>query len=308
MSVFVRVRIYTSACCFLPLCLSTTRVRVQGEGSLFLVSTRSETGHEGEGRRQGGGGGGKQKGEERASSIRKFTDVITLLEFALSDCGSEGAVPGKESVAMEGRGATQRQPQYGASLQFECLCLCCNLTTSAVTSVALDNDKQASAAAFTASLPSFGPRLVRLLLQCASRLRYAPESASVAQNFDASTSVWDKTMSFLNSVNDRERRRNEEWRQRKMRTELLIRSVTALRSAGKVVVSNILHCYYFYRHSVMLLLLAAPQAAANITLCSQKELRHTPRANRVARVVLMVCYRVQCANCGLRSARADIRS
>jgi len=169
-------------------------------GALFLVG--AGCGNENE------GGEGRRGNETGASGSVNCTNVMTLLEFVLNDFGSQvagtrgehdrqktdrssmarGVGGGGERESRERerereiyiignntRGSLlrfdQRQPEYGARVHFECLCLCCNLTAAAVSCVTLDNSQHTPVTAFTDALPSFCQRLASLLLRVSSHLK-----------------------------------------------------------------------------------------------------------------------------------------
>ena len=158
------------------------------------------------------GGEGRRGNEAGAHSCANCTNVMTLLEFVLNDFGSQVAVTrgehdrkrtdrctlargGEKESARERReretegeretignntrgfllSLDQRQPEYGACVHFECLCLCCNLTAAAVSCVTLDNSQHTPVTAFTDALPSFCQRLASLLLRVSSHLKYILE-------------------------------------------------------------------------------------------------------------------------------------
>jgi hypothetical protein len=174
-------------------------------GALLLVGAGGGNAIDGEEGRRGN--------EAGASSSANCTNVMTLLEFVLNDFGSQVAVIRGEhdrqktdrfSMASGGesererererrdRGGEreiignnthgsllrldQRQPEYGARVHFECLCLCCNLTAAAASCVTLDNSQHTPVTAFTDALPSFCQRLASLLLRVSSHLKYILKS------------------------------------------------------------------------------------------------------------------------------------
>ena len=171
-------------------------------GALLLVGAGGGNVNEGEKGRRGN--------EAGASSSANCTNVMTLLEFVMNNFGSQVAVTrgehdrqktdrfsmasGGESEREERGGEReqvrgiignnthgsllrldQRQPEYGARVHFECLCLCCNLTAAAVSCVTLDNSQHTPVTAFTDALPSFCQRLASLLLRVSSHLKHILE-------------------------------------------------------------------------------------------------------------------------------------